>query len=81
MRYIKKNYWAIVLVFILLLTSINTPSSYAFWEEKETSFVTTVYNDQNGLPTGEANTILQAKDGYIWIGSYGGLIKYDGTIS
>lgn len=79
MRYIKKNYWAIVLVFILLLTSINTPSSYAFWEEKETSFVTTVYNDQNGLPTGEANTILQAKDGYIWIGSYGGLIKYDGT--
>lgn len=37
------------------------------------------YNEGNGLPTGEANTVLQAGDGYIWIGSYGGLIRYDGT--
>lgn len=79
MNFIKKKLWPIVLAFILIITSINASSSYAFWEEKETSFVTTVYNDQNGLPTGEANTILQTKDGYIWIGSYGGLIKYDGT--
>lgn len=79
MRYIKKNLFAIVLALILIITSLNTLSSYAFWEEKDTSFVTTVYNDQNGLPTGEANTILQTSDGYIWIGSYGGLIKYDGT--
>lgn len=37
------------------------------------------YNDTNGLPTGEANTVLQTRDGYVWIGSYGGLIRYDGT--
>lgn len=37
------------------------------------------YNQSNGLPTGEANTVLQTSDGYIWIGSYGGLIRYDGT--
>ncbi len=42
-------------------------------------FVITVYNEQNGLPTGEANVILQTSDGYIWIGSYGGLIRYDGS--
>lgn len=46
--------------------------------EKE-EYVVTVYNEQNGLPTGEANTVLQTQDGYIWIGSYGGLIRYDGT--
>ena len=70
MNFIKKKLWPIALAFILIITSINASSSYAFWEEKETSFVTTVYNDQNGLPTGEANTILQTKGGYIWIGSY-----------
>ncbi len=42
-------------------------------------FVATLYNERNGLPTGEANTVLQTSDGYIWIGSYGGLIRYDGT--
>lgn len=38
------------------------------------------YNETNGLPTGEANTVLQTQDGYVWIGSYGGLIRYDGTV-
>lgn len=42
-------------------------------------YVVTVYNEQNGLPTGEANVVVQTSDGYIWIGSYGGLIRYDGT--
>lgn len=42
-------------------------------------YVVTLYNERNGLPTGEANTVLQTSDGYIWIGSYGGLIRYDGT--
>ncbi len=43
------------------------------------SYVKTIYNEQNGLPTGEANTVLQTSDGYIWLGSYGGLIRYDGS--
>lgn len=43
------------------------------------SCVISVYNDRNGLPTGEANAVVQTPDGYIWIGSYGGLIRYDGT--
>lgn len=43
------------------------------------AFMKTVYNEDNGLPTGEANVVTQTKDGYIWIGSYGGLIRYDGV--
>ena len=37
------------------------------------------FNHSSGLPTGEANAVLQTSDRYIWIGSYGGLIRYDGT--
>ncbi len=48
-------------------------------ENSEQRYVVTVYNERNGLPTGEANDVLQTGDGYIWIGSYGGLIRYDGT--
>ena len=34
-----------------------------------------VYDNTNGLPTAEANAIVQTSEGFIWIGSYGGLIR------
>ena len=42
-------------------------------------FSAVLYNNTNGLPTSEANAIAQTSDGFIWIGSYGGLIRYDGN--
>ena len=38
-----------------------------------------LYDNTNGLPTSEANAIVQTSEGFIWIGSYGGLIRYDGN--
>ncbi len=38
-----------------------------------------LYDATNGLPTSEANYILGTRDGYLWIGSYAGIIRYDGT--
>ncbi len=46
---------------------------------EELPYVETVFNERNGLPTGEANDVLQTADGYVWVGSYGGLIRYDGS--
>ena len=37
-----------------------------------------LYDNTDGLPTSEANAMAQTSDGFIWIGSYGGLIRYDG---
>ena len=33
----------------------------------------------NGLPTSDANCVLGSSDGYVWIGGYGGIIRYDGV--
>ena len=38
-----------------------------------------LYDNRNGLPTSEANAIAQTSEGFLWIGSYAGLIRYDGT--
>ena len=38
-----------------------------------------LYDNRNGLPTSEANAIAQTSEGFIWIGSYSGLIRYDGN--
>ncbi|MBQ7678061.1 MAG: HD domain-containing protein [Lachnospiraceae bacterium] len=42
-------------------------------------FASVLYDSRNGLPTSEANAIAETKDGFIWIGSYAGLIRYDGN--
>lgn len=41
-------------------------------------YVKTVYNVRNGLPSSAANAVVQTPDGYIWIGGYAGLSRYDG---
>ncbi len=38
-----------------------------------------LYDATNGLPTSDANVVMADKEGYIWIGGYAGVIKYDGT--
>ena len=38
-----------------------------------------MYDNTNGLPTSEANAIAETEEGFIWIGSYSGLIRYDGN--
>ncbi|MCR4842931.1 MAG: HD domain-containing protein [Eubacterium sp.] len=37
-----------------------------------------LYDNTSGLPTSEANAIAQTAEGFIWIASYSGLIRYDG---
>ena len=38
-----------------------------------------IYNNTSGLPTSDVNSVVQTADGFIWIGSYSGLIRYDGN--
>ena len=38
------------------------------------------YNSSNGMPSDEANTITQTRDGYLWIGSYSGLMRFNGQV-
>ena len=52
-----------------IIDPISSPEGYA-------SFL---YDNTKGLPTSEANAIAETSDGFIWIGSYGGLIRYDGN--
>ncbi len=42
-------------------------------------FTSVLYDNASGLPTSEANAIVQSGEGFIWIGSYSGLIRYDGN--
>ena len=73
-----KRIWAVLAVFALTLCLFGETVSAEQGDSAE-PYVITVYNDRNGLPTGEANDVVQTSEGYIWIGSYGGLIRYNGS--
>lgn len=45
---------------------------------KHEGYAAFLYDNTTGLPTSEANAIAETSDGFVWIGSYGGLIRYDG---
>ena len=38
-----------------------------------------IYDASNGLPTSDAMFLMGASDGYIWIGGYSGVVRYDGS--
>ena len=46
---------------------------------KSEGYSTVLYDNTSGLPTSEANDIVETSEGFIWIGSYSGLIRYDGN--
>ena len=46
---------------------------------RKDGFSAVLYNNTNGLPTSEANAIAETDDGFLWIGSFAGLIRYDGN--
>lgn len=71
-----------VIALLLILTLLFTAGS-AFasgHESKHVNYITDIFNEETGLPTGDANAVVQAHNGYLWIGSYGGLIRFDGSI-
>src|SRR5208282_5037045 len=42
-------------------------------------FVAGSWQTDNGLPPSEATTVLQAQDGYLWVGTYNGVTRFDGV--
>ena len=67
----RKGAW---LLAVLLAVLCGIPARAA---ELEPAYVRTVFDQTNGLPTDEANAVLQTREGYLWVGSYGGLLRFD----
>lgn len=69
-----------LLVLLFLCTGFLSATTFA--QERTANYeayVQTIYNNRNGLPGGEVNDIAQTQDGVLWLGTYSGLYKYDGS--
>ena len=43
-------------------------------------YTTEIYDASTGLPTSDANYVLGTTAGYVWIGGYSGIFRYDGNV-
>ncbi len=41
-------------------------------------YIRTVWTSEEGLPQNSVNAIVQTRDGYLWLGTFGGLVRFDG---
>ena len=85
-RGMKFSAWCLLCLVLLMLLetkadALNVASSKSLVDpvRRSENFSSVVYNNTNGLPTSEANAIAQTSEGFIWIGSYSGLLRYDGN--
>ncbi len=64
----------------LVLVLVTASGALALDPSRQlTQYVQTVWRMENGLPHNTIRAIVQSRDGYIWLGTYGGLVRFDGV--
>ncbi len=59
-----------------LLASVSSVPAHS--QPQSTHYVTTVWGTEQGLPQSSVNAVLQDHAGYLWLGTFGGLARFDG---
>lgn len=65
--------------FIVLSLMAVLSSSVVSQEMDLQNYVVTQWGMEEGLPQSSVNDIIQTKDGYIWLATFGGLVRFDGN--
>ena len=62
----------------LLLAMLGTAGTI-FGTSRNREFARRIWRTQDGLPENQIQAISQTQDGYLWIGTAGGLVRFDGA--
>jgi ligand-binding sensor domain-containing protein/signal transduction histidine kinase len=65
------------LSFVALVLAISQPGLLR--ADVTDDYLLDVWNSENGLPDSSVTAIAQTPDGYLWLGTYNGLARFDGV--
>lgn len=65
-------------VLIFFLTYLFHTPAFSFQTSAQ-NYVISHYGMEDGLPQSTVNDITQTDDGYMWLATFGGLVRYDGN--
>lgn len=66
------------LLVLTYLTALCGWSRTVIAQSVPTKYLHTVWKTENGLPQNDITQLVQTRDGYLWLGTNGGLVRFDG---
>jgi ligand-binding sensor domain-containing protein len=77
-RVVKTLAWArFLLLFCVLL--FNSSLAYGSSSDDSSDYIFQVWQTDQGLPENSATAMVQTPDGYLWFGTFNGLVRFDGV--
>ncbi len=61
-------------LFAIALSAVNGALA-----ESNSPFIVDSWSAESGLPDSEITSVIQTRDGYLWLGTLHGLVRFDGT--
>jgi signal transduction histidine kinase/ligand-binding sensor domain-containing protein len=74
--FLRRSRWFAVLFFIALRLPAAMPEPQP---QEEAPFVFRTWKTEDGLPNNSVTAIAQTPDGFLWLGTYNGLARFDGV--
>ena len=74
-----KKVSGIAVALLVLCVPLRVATAALHHTLDEFGYLETVYDNSNGLDSSAANDVVQTRDGFVWIGTYNGLTRYDGS--
>jgi ligand-binding sensor domain-containing protein/signal transduction histidine kinase len=74
------NRWKLNLAWLLLCVgACIIPSRAGAADRSGSPFIVDVWTSKEGLPENAVISVIQTKDGYLWLGTLNGLVRFDGN--
>src|ERR1035437_771613 len=75
-----KNHWKLQFAWLLLCVfSFICPAMAGAAEPSDPPFIVDVWSTKEGLPQNSVISVIQTREGYLWLGTLNGLVRFDGN--
>jgi ligand-binding sensor domain-containing protein/signal transduction histidine kinase len=75
-----KNRWTLPFAWLLLCSaSFAIPVTGNAADPSGSPFIVDSWNNKEGLPQSSVISLIQTRDGYLWLGTLNGLVRFDGS--
>jgi ligand-binding sensor domain-containing protein len=74
------NHWKLLLAWLsLCVFALVFPAKAGATEPPDASFIVDAWSTEEGLPQSSVISVIQTRDGYLWLGTLNGLVRFDGN--
>src|ERR1039457_5355862 len=75
-----KSHWKLQFAWLLpYVFFFICPANAGAADQSDSPFIVDVWSTKEGLPQNSVIAVVQTRDGYLWLGTLNGLVRFDGN--